>query len=221
MTKHYDTLSSLLISKTNFFVLSVAVLITPLLVCLFLYFLVYIPWSIEHGHNWKGASNKWRIAMESGDGENAIYWAKRAQVYGVEKFRDEVYHQLALAYELNGQYDIALCYYKLAYYEYGEFARWRFSPFPRIFYAQGKRQEAFEAYCEMMSWRDLTGRHQRRLFYESVSGTLYFSGHPFKDYREFLAFMEEEYEKLGHPEEYREMMVLFQTIGTDINDEHL
>jgi len=219
MAKYHDTLLTRLISKAKFFSLSAGVLFIPFLVCLFLYFLIYIPWAIKHGHNWKGASNKWYIAMKSGNSNAAIYWAKRAEVYGVSALRDHAYHQLALAYELDGQYDIAICYYKLSYHEYGEIGKWHFSPYPRIFYLQGKKQEAFEAYCETVSWHDLTGNRQRELFYEFVTGGPYFSGHPFKDYKEFLVFMEEEYVKLGHPTEYAEVMELFRTIYSEIGEE--
>ena len=40
----------------------------------------------------------------------------------------------------------------------------------------------------------------------------------FLDYEDFLTFMEEEYENLGSPEEFREVMEIFRTVGTKLND---
>ena len=43
----------------------------------------------------------------------------------------------------------------------------------------------------------------------------------FLDYKDFLVFMETEYEKLGRPTEYAEVMELFRAIDSEINEEHL
>ena len=83
----------------------------------FLYCLIgYSAWKTEQGHDQKGATRKWYRAMIDGDGKEALFWAKKAaSYYGLQ---DIVYHQLALAYELNGQYDIAIYYYKLVEHLY-------------------------------------------------------------------------------------------------------
>ena len=48
--------------------------------------------------------------MVGGDGKEAIFWAKKAEFYQHSDLKDVVYSLLAYAYELDGQYDIALCY---------------------------------------------------------------------------------------------------------------
>ena len=44
---------------------------------------------------------------------------------------------------------------------------------------------------------------------------------PFLDYKDFLDFMEEEYQKLGEPPEYVAAMELFRAIDTEIDEKHL
>ena len=40
------------------------------------------------------------------------------------------------------------------------------------------------------------------------------------DYADFLAFMEEEYKKLGSPQKYAEVMALFRAVDADFNETH-
>ena len=210
MTKHYDTLFSRLISKTIFFVLTTGMLIVSLIVCSFLFSLIHLPWAIENGYHWEGAYKKWHDAMTEGSSREAIYWAKRYEILSDSPGRDKVYLSLARAYELDRQYDIAICYYTLYNHENKGFDT---VFYPQIFYFQGKKKEAFEAYCAMASAYADTRSIARYNFPRYVTGYPHFAAHPFKDYKDFLVFMEEEYENLGSPTEYAQFMNFFRYIG--------
>ena len=182
-----------------------------LVICFIFYLSVLLPWQTKHGYNRNGAMDKWSHAMNAGNGRSAIFWAKKAASYSSSMCKYIEYHQLALAHELDGQYDIAICYYTLYNHEHKGFGIGVF--YPQIFYLQGKTKEAFEAYCAMASAYADTGGIARYNFPKYVTGYPYFSEHPFKDYKDFLVFMEEEYKNLGSPAEYAEFMKFFRSIG--------
>ncbi len=75
---------------------------------------VVVPYRIENGLNWKGASIKWYQAMQAGNGQEAVFWAKRIEAYSQSFLRDTTYQNLAQAYELDGQHEIAEHYYALS-----------------------------------------------------------------------------------------------------------
>ena len=53
-----------------------------------------------------------------------------------------------------------------------------------------------------------------------MTGRPYFFEYPFKGYKDFLTFMEEEYMELGHPDEYAKVMELFRTIDSEFDEKH-
>ena len=247
--KRRVTLLSLLV----FFAISVVVLILLILVSLFCY-MGYILWSIEHGHHWKGISHKYHVAMTDGDGQAAIYWAKKNYAYKIlgkpGPFHDtELW--IAQAYELDGQFEMALLWYAISE-KAGEkdgfasgisFARSQSTLQGRLHFKLGNRKEAFESYIASGMWtlenfasvRELeqnadrpgTGAYferRRRLAGLRDAITMSQTYHamrltPFLDYKDFVVFMEEEYEKLGHPAEHAEVMELFRTIYSEIGEE--
>ena len=120
------------------------------------------------------------------------------------------------------------------------------SPFQgRLYFKQGKRKEAFQSYCgygmycldkyacvkELEQNADRVGSgayYERRTTLAKIRDEITMSQQysemrltPFLDYKDFIVFMEEEYEKLGTPAEYMEAMELFRTINAEIGEEDI
>ena len=212
---------------------------------LLFYAYVYFPWETEHGLNLKGIHLRYGRAMHDGDGREAIYWAKRAYANEIQNIRrqgvlaepDEYLLWISRGYELDGQLELALLWYKVhsktanpvALNDYADIP---FSFFGRILFKQGKRKEAFEVYCDQaarsleqsenlaytghpvgsVEWfkRNNALQNLRHMITLETSGNMRLSA--FWEYNDFLTFMEEEYEKLGHPEKYAEAMELFRAV---------
>ncbi len=79
------------------------------------YLVVIIPWKIEHGHDWKGISHKYHVAVQEKNGKEAIFWAKKMQAYEIlDKGGRNSLRMIADAYALDGQHEVAEHYYALA-----------------------------------------------------------------------------------------------------------
>lgn len=170
------------------------------------YLFVVTPWQIENGYDVKGAGNKWYEAMKKGDGRQAILWAKRAEAYSRTTLRDIIYKDLGNAYELDGQYDVAILYYQLGSFESLE-KTLKTRAWPRIYFKQGKKEEAFKAYLDVTLDFKTDSPHRENLYRKFIVEPEYtYKLSPFKDYDDYLSFMEEEYQKLGSPVEYQNIM---------------
>lgn len=169
---------------------------------LVLYLFVIIPWQVENGYNWEGAANKYDNAMQNGDSKAAIYWAKRAAIYDDSTMWDSVYESLGRAYELDKQYEVAVLCYKLSKVE--RLGRLEEGSESRIYPSQEDKERAFINYTEITN-RFAYDKDDKKERYRNL--IMYFPFYaPFKNYDDYLRFMEDEYQKLGCPEEYREAM---------------
>ena len=201
------------------------------------------------GNTWKSASNKWSQAMSEGDGQAAIFWAKRGYAIAKRQRSDGLLHHferyIALAYELDGQFDEALLWMTrhsnhtaFFYSAEGNFYR------GRLLFKQDKREEAFKAYCRgatMWSehfaqdlaykgylvntggWYTRNNALQKLRFLvtmaaEVSSAELRLTA--FWDYEDFLFFMEEKYEKHACSEEYAEAMKLFRAVVSEFDEKY-
>jgi tetratricopeptide (TPR) repeat protein len=173
--------------------------------------------------------------MLKGNSKSAIYWAKYVIYHRPESFASYTY--LANAYELDGQYEKAMESYADAQ-NYANLYDGRHSlpDTPRVEYKLNRKKEAFWGYCQYVDqdakkyfepfkvelWnerhRALSAIHDRITFQHSHHSVCL---SPFLKYRDFLDFMEEEYQKLGEPPEYAAAMELFRAIATEIDEAHL
>ena len=203
------------------------VLILSVFIVLIIAFVIF-PYQYHHGLNWKGIGYKYYFALKSGNAKEAIHWAKRGYAYEILGKGGQIRNSerfIAQAYELDGQYEMAINWYKIA--GKGGF------PAPRLYYKMGRLQESFEAYCRYAeayaerhaedlaskAWnvRNLAlGRLRMAIIMESVEMRLT----AFVDYADFVAFMEAEYEKAGEPEKYKEAMELYRSVETEIDEKH-
>ena len=132
-----------------------------------------------------------------------------------------------LAYEAGGDYDKALEYYveSPATCDSG-----RWSPKTdvldkaRVLYKKGAKKEAFLAYCEAPP--QIPQGEERRVYCEGEQSRILFKLNPrlenlscFDTYAEFLAFLDEEYEKLGRPEEYADAVEKYHSLELIKDDE--
>ncbi len=185
------------------------IIIVPILwVCFGLLHMIVI-YPIAHSRGWivPGAASKTNKAIQEGNGKEAIYWAEKTYAMVIKakpnlQGSPEWIIPIALAYDLDGKKEKALCFFELAY-RYGDP-----NMLAKIVYKQGDRQKAFELYCEFVDAKD--GNVQKVLASTlDEPGSLYISPlilSPFPLYSDFVTFMEEEHEKLGKPEKYREAM---------------
>ncbi len=208
-------------------ILGVAVIAIPVcLVCLvMLYWFVVFPIRYEFGWNGQGASHKANEAMQQGNGQEAIYWSKKTLAFsilgrGADDDHSTWERLIAQAYELDGQYEMAINWYKISGYSLPE---------GRIYYKMDRSQESFEAYCryansllEQSADRFKPG-HGRERMLTSIRDDITMDNAEmwltaFVDYKDFMQFMETEYEKLGKPEKYEKALKLFRLVATEIGD---
>ncbi len=180
---------------------------SPILFALYLF--VYIPYIDSLGLTRQGATGKWHHAMLDGKPYEAIFWAKKTYAYEfVKKSYENVTldrpmtseKHIAQAYELAGQYDDALYWYKRA----GCLSETKIPP--RWLYRQGKRREAFEEFCNIAMADAADVRMNYGTFYSFGGTTDYPKLSIFATAADFVAFMDAEYEKAGEPEKYKEAM---------------
>ncbi len=157
------------------------------------------------GNTRLGASVRLDSAMKAGDGDTAVFYGERL----VKKFTSDdgriesssAVHRLAMAYEINGQYQEALDLLN----RHAKDGSYR-ADLARIYFKQGKAEESFELYGALIPTRDTQGTNNIRYFYESIMRMPYSIESPFPSCTDFVAFMESEYEKLGKPKKYADAM---------------
>ena len=193
------------------------------------YYKVLPQTSIYRSDNW------WHWSMKKGYSKSAIYWAK-CVIRNAAKDDTAVYAYLAAAYELNEQYDKALECYAISYPRCSGWLEVQLAV-PRIEYKRNRNKDAFLGYCQYADdclKNDRVDLNDQRLVVRSMqlgrirylitmeqSSPPYMRLSPFLEYRDFLDFMEEEYQKLGEPPEYAAAMELFRAIDTEIDEKHL
>ena len=139
----------------------------------------------------------------------------------------------AYAYELNEEYDKALKLYGvepdlILKNEPINFVDKDFEhPISRLLYKKGRKREAFLSFCtnpppeHLCDEREFT-RFQSDITLQSNYRKRYNSSLScFKTYKSFLNFLDEEYEKLGRPEEYADAVEKYHAIATDEPGEEL
>ena len=218
--------------------LAIFILVSPFLfiggVYLFIFKVIY---DHDHGYSRPGAVNKWFLAMQDGNGKEAVYWARRVFAYtsglSYEMSYDDCYEYLAKAHELNGDFNKSLSYYDLFYEERKKssfFRKREYSKevegnYARVYYKQGKLEEAFEEYCKfaevcLEEYEDkladpryeyrLLEKLRNRITLEDDLFTMWLT--PFLEYNEFLVFIENEYKVRGSPPEREDVMNFFRKL---------
>ena len=186
----------------------------------------------DHGLNYVGAQHKYFKAMRVGDGQSAVYWAEKTTKYAAKEKRSFQEEWLGYAFELNGQNEEALQIYQ----ERNNQPTQMELDIPRVKFKLGQTEEAFQGYCRYADINHALS-HERlndqrleqriwalgRIRYPITMERdgFYMRLSPFLEYKDFLNFMEKEYQKLGEPSEYAAAMELFQAIDTEINEERL
>jgi len=184
------------------------------------------------------AEQQWYRSMQRGDGQAAIYWARRIidlknpalhetwknanysslpEDYGMT---DHNYgFRLSLAYELHGEYDMALRRYKMSGENPQRYTMPGFGYHPlhiaRVLYKMGRHTESFERYweyCKNETERRDVPNDSRRLekLYDRIMchDIIYDSRkfRPFATFHDFYEFMKTEYEKSGKRYEKAKVM---------------
>ena len=175
---------------------------------------------------------KCRKDIDDGNADEALALAQE----GWRRFRNDSDHfyrgefsfLLPNAYELAGDYDNALKYYSQVTSDsiYISLSAVR----ARVNYKRGALEEAFRDYCfylrEFQEFRrvkrdDPFDAVNQGLLRETIRGSVGYSVDrlsAFADYSEFLAFMEDEFERLGRPAEYEEAMNRFRSCAVDADE---
>jgi len=182
----------------------------------------------EHGLDYAGAQYKYFTAMRAGDGQSAVYWAEKTINYAVkEKYSNKNEEWLGYAFELNGQNEEALRVYQ----ELGKESILTDLDVPRVKYKIGQTKEAFSDYCcyaeiclvkysellKSKGWNDRNGAlGQIRREITMERDGFYMRLSPFLKYKDFLDFMEEEYQKIDEPQKCAAAMELFRAIDKEI-----
>jgi hypothetical protein len=145
---------------------------------------------------------------------------------------------LSQKYELDGEYEKAL----IAYEDFHKNSTMHQRQpddltYARIYYKQNKRRESFQEYCHYAQWclneytdfkshvyyvpNDVLGNIRSTITMDIKPDYYHMRLTPFLEYQEFLDFMEEEYAKLGSPQEYNEVMELFRDVKNKIKEKYL
>ena len=172
---------------------------------------VVIFYDTLRGNTRFGAEIYCQNAMDRGDGKSAVRFGEELWKYRNEAQGDDYVRRLAVAYELNKEYDKAL----------KAFAQFKGKKYAacmgvaRIYYKQGKRQEAFIEYCSNLDEPEYQrDKDMSTLIYWAVMcehlGNARVHMCPFETYEQFNAFMAEEYQKLGCPEKYACAVEMFE-----------
>ena len=144
----------------------------------------------------------------------------------------------SLLYEAQGEYEKSLELQLKwrgrlqVYYEYGPYCGQNSGDLyalPRILYKLNRKEEAFVEYCKATcelqnhSWNmsSLTSppmQRQEEFLYERIArlitqdAPIWIEGNLFIDFTDFLKFIDEEYARLGKPEEYAEAVKTFHAV---------
>lgn len=192
------------------------------------------------GLNGRTAGIQWYRSMQRGDGQAAIYWARRTIYFDNptlhETWKSTSYPSLpedygmthdsgmylTLAYELYGEYDLALKRYQMS-----DLPRENTPHIPRVLYKMGRYSGSFEEYCEFYkeqaeTYDDLE-RYRKDMREESlyngimchrIFGDNSRKFRPFATFHDFYEFMEKECEKQGGPGQYAKVMELFRRVDS-------
>ena len=149
----------------------------------------------------------------------------------------------SLLYELQGKYEDALKIQqkwksRIRLYSMGMFDVFNvdYCAEARLLYKLNRKDESFVAYCEdtrnllnQQNVTELTDEERekqekairKRVVLPFITRDAYGSGNPdgFFEFPEFLKFAEEEYAKLGEPEEYADAMTVFRTINSELDEQ--
>ena len=135
--------------------------------------------------------------------------------------------RLSLAYELSGEYDLALKRYKMSEENPQRYTMPGFGDHPlhiaRVLYKMGRHSESFEQYgkyCKNeMERRDMPKDYRRfEIFYDGIMCHDMIDDsrkfRPFATFHDFYEFMEKECERQGGPGQYAKVMELFRDIDS-------
>jgi len=180
----------------------------------------------------------WHLSMQRGDGQAAIYWARKMidnnnpALYKDSKNLDDsllpvdygmssssmIY--LSRAYELSGEYDLALKRYQLT-------PQGNALDIARVLYKMERLSESFEAYCDYCK-REIEKREglngvkalkeeylYDRIMCHNILGDNSRKFRPFATFHDFYAFMNDEYVKHGRPSQYAQVMELFRRVNSN------
>ncbi|MCL2119421.1 MAG: tetratricopeptide repeat protein [Planctomycetaceae bacterium] len=174
--------------------------------------------------------HKYLDAMKSGDGKSAVYYATKCfhkkekyhkqlkEKYGYSSSNIEWYLNLSYAYELNGEYDVALERYHTIVQQGQESDH----NIARVLYRMGRYSESFEMYCECCKEKAETAEPndfyaQNHLYREIMCHNIVEDSRKFRPYptfHDFYVFMKAEYEKRGKPQKYVKVMELFRRVDS-------
>ncbi|MBR4752867.1 MAG: hypothetical protein IK077_14015 [Thermoguttaceae bacterium] len=144
----------------------------------------------------------------------------------------EYKYMFMYAYEAKGDYDKALEYCNDVYGRKYAGIPWLSGGFhslphdkARILYKKGLKEEAFRLYCsyalnfDEKYFSEISER--QKITFRGSSGYNHWKTRLscFRTYKEFLNFLDEEYEKLGRPEEYADAVEKYRAIATDEPEE--
>ena len=217
-------------------ILAPIIFVLLIIVCIYAYILHDVA-ETNKGNNYQGAKHQYRVAMQEGRGQDAIHWAERFHYYLNQRYKFRSYEHndlLGYAYELNGEYEKALDNYvsPLRNAESQDVLL----DVSRIEYKLNRKRNAFLGYCRYAYYCSIKyceplvverGNERNRALAEirySVTmekSSTFMRLSPFLEYKDFLDFVEEEYQKLGEPPEYAAAMELFRAIGTREVEGHL
>lgn len=171
---------------------------------------------------------QWKTAMNAGDAARAKQLAKWLIICssdsGAEPTYDphsrlQAYRRMAAAHELAGEYQEALSLHQ----RYPKVILGDpLSPplaVGRIFFRLGRRQDAFEKYCEYAAaWQKSNGRGKdlarASIVADSPHSTAYEKAlSPFDTYEQFLQFAREQWKATGNEDKYRAAMEFFESLA--------
>jgi hypothetical protein len=183
---------------------------------------------------------KYLTAMKEGDGESAVYYAtklfrlkEKSYNQHMEKYGhassaryEECYRNLSYAYELNGEYDIALerCHTIVQ-------QNLKSGPdIARVLYRMGRHSESFEKYCEFYkeqaeTYDDLEGYRKdgrkNSLYNDIMCHDIIYDSRkfrPFATFHDFYEFMKTEGKKSGKQYEYAKVMEFIRQTDSKADD---
>jgi len=177
--------------------------------------------------------------MQRGDGRAAIFWARRiidlknptlhetwknASYVSLPEDYGMMDHdsgfRLSLAYELSGEYDLALKRYKMSGENPQRYTMPGFGDFPlhiaRVLYKMGRHSESFEQYsyyCKTIIEKNDQPRDSRRfenlydrIMCHDLCGDKSRKFRPFATFHDFYDFMKKEYQTPGSPTKFTKVM---------------
>ena len=173
------------------------------------YAFLFVPTRNSLGYTPKGDFLMYEQAMKNSNGPQALYSIEKSLKYRYGSYMDSFRKtHIGYAYEMNHQYEASLKYFD------PEKAAER----GRIFFKQGERPMAFQEYCifaraQQVGWGE--GEPYGIEFIDTIRNTVmckytFETLCPYKDYNEFIIFMENEYEKFPQKDSFTDVMKVFR-----------